>query len=55
MKEVENKSEGKIEFCPNCGGKLISDNRLAQGVWMCKDCDVRCFILITSKGKKGFK
>ena len=44
-----------IKYCPNCKGKLISDSRLAQGVWMCKECPVRFYILVTSKDKKGFK
>lgn len=49
-----------IKHCPSCKTELTENKKLAQGVYECKACSGRFFILITSSNKlqkiiDGFK
>jgi len=41
----------EIKLCPNCGGKLTDNKKLAQGAKECVKCKCNFFILITSYKK----
>ena len=48
MKPKKERIIAKINFCPNCGGKLKDKSTLGQNVKECSECGVRFFILVTS-------
>jgi ribosomal protein L37AE/L43A len=41
----------KVKFCPICTVELTENKKLSQGIWECKECGHRFYILITSKLK----